>query len=161
MRYVVLCLIPQNCNITIIPKVSWTLRHETRTNVFSKQPYFVYLFMEQLVLLLPYCSVSPWTSFTHSFCSLSDRQMTLVGGGVEGLSYTLWTPGGSSRQNLPDKMKYFTCNSCLMLYTDTKTSCVLGKAKQTGVLHLLARFHHLILCSFCRVSMRLRPFPST
>lgn len=57
------------------------------------------------VSLLPYCSVSPWTSFTQSFCSLSDRWVTLVGGGVVGLSYTLWTPGGSSRQNLPARMK--------------------------------------------------------
>lgn len=30
-----------------------------------------------------HCSVIPWTSFCQSFCSLSDRQVTLVGGGVE------------------------------------------------------------------------------
>lgn len=60
-----------------------------------------YLFMD----FSAYCSVIPWTSFTQSFCSLSDRQVTLVGGGVEALLYILWTPGGSSRQNLANMKK--------------------------------------------------------
>ncbi len=79
---------------------------------------------------MSYCSVIPWTSFTQSFCSLSDRQMTLVGGGVEGRSYTLWTPGGSSKQNLQNRGKDFLCNSRVLLCTDTKTNSVPVRAKQ-------------------------------
>lgn len=52
-----------------------------------------------------YCSVIPWLSLTQSFCSLSDRTVTLVGGGVPGLLYTLCGPGGSSRLNLPHRTK--------------------------------------------------------
>lgn len=61
-----------------------------------------------------YYSVIPWLSFTQSFCSLSDRTVTLVGGGLSGLLYTLCAPDRSSRLNLQHRIKHFTSACCLM-----------------------------------------------
>jgi len=49
-----------------------------------------------------YCSERPCTSLTHSFCSLSVKWVTLIGGTV--LSrYNTCDPEGSSKENLQTK----------------------------------------------------------
>lgn len=90
-------------SLTTMPFLFKKLQKYKIKEVISKKKLHKYLGTD----FSAYCSVIPWTSFTQSFCSLSDRQVTLVGGGVEALLYILWRPGGSSRQNLTNMKKDF------------------------------------------------------
>lgn len=102
-----------------------------------------------VILRVSYCSVIPWVSLTQSFCSLSDRTVTLVGGGVPGLLYTLCGPGGSSRLNLPQKTK------CLHSHWLTASHHHQhGEEVHTGRSQTRVRFHSLDALHHCQSEQR-------